>query len=611
MQRSVRKYEPLQWLWTSFVILSFIICVDGIGWAAEDTETKNEEVVVTATRIPIFVSDAPGTVDVITKEEIKESPAQDMAELLSLYLGVQLNTTGMPGGASSIGLRGAGSEQVLVMVNGVPMVNPQNGVASLSFLSLDIVERVEIIQGPLSSLYGEDALGGVINIITGGKPGTRVDFGFGTWDSFDGHLAHFTEKTGIGAGGSRTNGYRDNSAYQGNWQYGFYRPEFAGWKLDMGFYHYSDEKGLPGMTSWPSLTAEGEDDQLMLYLIANRKHGHGDVTVRLYNMDVDSEFRDFGTDEEHHAYRQGAEIQATWAFTSQLSMVAVGKWEETGVDSSALGEKSGETRNLAAQLCWAPTEKLQLYAGDLLNDSSLYDSSHSPRISLVYQVKPGFVLKAMGSKAFRAPTFNELYWPSDPWSHGNPELQSETGRTWEIGAEYQWLERWVGKISLFDTRVSNLIEWLPEDNGDGNPWNDPWAPENHGKVRMRGIDASMAWKLSSHWKLATHINWLDANELNELTGDYDLEIASKTPISVSLMFTYHYEKIRWTWSTRYLKDHGNIPSAAVSDMTLAYQLSSNAAVRLGIQNIFDREYVLNEGYPMPELNIRLGMEITF
>lgn len=576
----------------------------------EDTEAQ-DEIVVTATRIPIEVSDAPGTVDVITREEIQQTAAKDMAELLSMYLGVQLNTTGLPGGASSVGLRGAGSEQVLVMINGIPMVNPQNGVASLSFLSADMVERIEVIQGPLSSLYGEDALGGVINIITGGKPGTKVNIGFATWDTADGSLAHYTEKTGLGVGVTKTDGHRENSQYQGNWEYGFFRPEVAGWKLDFGFYHYEDDKGLPGMTTWPSLTAQGEDAQTMLYLIANRKHRLGDMTFRIYNLDVDSEFRDIGVDEDHEAYRRGLELQSTWEFKPNLSLVAVGKWEATGADSTTLGEKSGTSSSLAAQLCWKLTEKLQIYAGDLFYNPSLYDAGHSPRISLVYQVKPGFVLKAMGSEAYRAPTFNELYWPADPWSHGNPDLKPESGRTWEIGAEYQWLDRWVGKIAIYDTRVKNLIEWLPEDDGDGDPLNDPWTPQNHGKVRLRGIDTSLAWKITSRLKLATHLNLLDASEWNESTGAYDLDIASKTPICATLLLTYHREAFDWAWTTRYLKEHGNLSTAVVSDLSMAYRFSTQGTVRLAVQNIFDRDYELNEGYPMPGLNIRLGIEINF
>jgi len=569
--------------------------------------------VVTATRVPVLVSEAPGTVQVITRAELAQNPGSpDLAELLSLWLGVPVNSAGFPGGVSSLGLRGAGSQQVLILVNGIPIVNPQNGVASLSFLSLDLVDRIEVIQGPLSALYGADAMGGVINIITiGGQPGGcfRLD---GTSPGGTGlHLSYQWEKGGFGLGLADSTGERPNSDYSGNWQLGSVRTDLLGWDLELGFYRYADTKGIPGPTYAPSLDAHGEDGQEVYYLIARRGREGRETVLRLYRVEIDSLYRDTWSVGDHEAYRLGAEVQSSWELATNLALVTVGKWEETGVDSNLVGQHSGAATNLAAQITWTPSESLQVYAGDLWSQHSLYPASSTPRLGLVYQVRPGWVLKASYSEAFRAPTFNELYWPADPWSQGNPDLQPETARTWELGLEYQQRELWVAKLSLYHTEAENLIEWLPLDDGDGNPWNDPWSPQNHGRVCLDGLDASLAWRVAPRWRLLGQVHLLRAQEYDPASGAYDLTLATKVPASAVLAVVHGAERWQTAWYTRYYQGHGDVPTAMISDLAVSYRVGTSSRVRFGIQNVWDRDYVFNPGYPMPGRTLNLEWSSTF
>jgi outer membrane cobalamin receptor len=603
-----RLWLPLWAIFSLFLWTGSVIAQE----AQETEETATEdEMVVTATRIPVQVSEAPGTVHVITRKEIEDSPGMlDMAEFLSLYFGVQVNSSGTPGGVSSIGLRGAGSEQVLVMINGVPMVNPQNGNASLSFLNLDMVDRIEVIQGPLSSLYGEDALGGVINIITGCEPGGNIRLGSGTHDSNDLHLTYGWEAGGLGLGAADTDGHRINSDYKGDWQFGYVRPELLGWQLDLGFYHYRDEKGLPGTVAYPSEVSRGEDAQRVIYATAKRSTEKLETVMRLYRVGVQSDFNDEFSVAEHDAYRAGAEAQVSWRIKPELSVLTVGKWEETGVDSTSVGEKEGTSRSLAAQLAWTPLDSLYVYAGDHLSHHSVYGTNHSPRLSVVYRKLPGLVLKGMYSEAFRAPTFNELYWPADSYSHGNPDLQPEKGRTLEVGMEYQFLERCLLKISAYQTKVANLIEWLPEDDGDSDPWNDPWSPQNHGKVRMNGVDLSLSLKPASNWNIAGQLHLLDAKAQDELSGDYN-KLETKTPVSGAIGVFYRMNRLYGAGFVRYFHEHGDLPSFAIADLNLRYAINPSASVLLGIENLFDRDYAFNPGYPMPGLTLRIGFDLLF
>ena len=144
-----------------------------LATAAEPDARLLDPVVVTATRNPTPVSEVLAATIVITREEIEQAQVNDLAQLLALRAGLDIGRTGGPGQPASVFIRGGNSDQTLVLVDGV-RVNPATfGGAALSLISPEMIERIEIVKGPRSTLYGSDALAGVINIITRGPDGTR------------------------------------------------------------------------------------------------------------------------------------------------------------------------------------------------------------------------------------------------------------------------------------------------------------------------------------------------------------------------------------------------------------------------------------------------------
>lgn len=582
--------------------------------APADTETEEgEEMVVTATRMPVHVSEAPGSVHVITEDQLAENPGhRDLAELLSYHLGVQVNSSGYGGAVSSVSLRGAGSEQVLVLLNGIPLVNPQIGMASLSFIPLDVIDRIEVVQGPLSALYGEDAMGGVINIMTKDDwQGHRLNLGGGSYESGSLQYSHAWQWGSFHLGAASSDGYRPNNEYEANWQVLNLRPKLGNWELDLGFYRYKDDKGVPGSITYPSLTAQEEDGQRILYLTARKNHKGGETLFRVYEVVTDSFYRDEFSLGDHEAYRRGLEAQSAWELCKGLELVAVGKWERTGVDSNTVGEQDRTAESLAFQLAWQPREKLKVYGGDLWAHSSDYGANHSPRLGVVYQAKPGLVLKTMYAEAFRVPTLNELYWPEDPWSRGNPNLRPETAKTWEAGLEYQYLDRLLAKVTCYRTSVVDLIEWRPEDDGDGDPWNVPWSPQNFGRVRMKGVDLGLTWRLNQQWSTGLQLHYLDAKELNEVTGNYDTKLDTRTPLSAAWHLKYSGERWGYAMFTRYFDGYGDVGTSVILDLLCTYKIKTGWTVRLGVNNALDRDYEFSAGYPMPGRNFRLEMDLKF
>ncbi len=152
--------------------------------AAEDAQ-REERIVVTATRIPEPLEEVLAPVVVIDRSTIERTASSDAAELLRFHAGVELGRNGGPGQTTAVFLRGAESHHTLIMIDGV-RINPGTiGLAALQNISPDLIERIEIVKGPRSALYGSDAIGGVINVITrrGARNGWTAELGYGDYDT--------------------------------------------------------------------------------------------------------------------------------------------------------------------------------------------------------------------------------------------------------------------------------------------------------------------------------------------------------------------------------------------------------------------------------------------
>lgn len=585
------------------ILLAMLLCLGTAAAENSSAPAEEEEMVVTAARLPVLISEAPGSVAVITAEELAlATDPGNLAESLSLWTGLPLNAYGYPGCVSSLGLSGASSQQVLVMLDGIPLVNPQNGLASLGLLPAGAIGRAEIVTGPLSALYGEDALGGVINLFTGIERGVSFNLDGGTAGANLG-FSYGWEWGGLALGLSDTAGERANSDYRGDWQFLTAGSTWLGWDLRAGFYRYADDKGIPGSIYWPSMTAREEDGERLLYVAADKTMGAAKISFKAYHVAVECAFWDDWSFSLYDAWRTGTETQVNWGLRPELSLVGVGKWERTGVDGNTMGEHEADAVNLAAQLVWRPRKALSLYLGDLWHHHSQYGTGHSPRLSMVYTVRPGLVAKAMYGEAFRAPTFNDLYY-ADSWSAGNPDLLPEDARTLQCVLEYQYLDRLVAGLSVYRTRAENLIEWL--DDGTGF-----WSPDNHGLVELNGIDLSATWRPGARWRILGGLHHLHARAYNAASGEYDLPLASKVPVSASLAAVHTAGGFETALFARYHGAHGAVGAAAPLDLSLAWRYAENARLRLGATNLLDEEYFLVDGYPMPGRTLRLEWRVEF
>ncbi|MBW2742490.1 MAG: TonB-dependent receptor, partial [Deltaproteobacteria bacterium] len=483
-----------------------------------------EEVVVTATKTKEKRKDIPNAVIIMDEMDIQESPANSLGELLANELGIDWRTYGNYGGAAQeIHIRGMGGDATQIFVNGVSVNSPSLGVADVAKIPLNSIERIEVVKGSGSLLYGSGAMGGTVNIITKRPKRDKMDLkasaGYGSQNTYQlsveqgmflfGDFGYY-----LTAKRHETDGFRDNSDFIHN-DVSLKLVYDKGDVLDISLYgDYIDrEYGRPGVEP-----PEGTQD----YFING---------VKFYNSDVAS-LIDHGTDEDGHVvlqikskplewlafdlkgdymymenynygryHKYGGIGNRTWVTNEVLG--AEGNvdikpfeganfllgaeykdynWKNENVDLNTNGAEVAGTRSqnkadlhskgTFAEIQYRPCKYLKALAGIRHEDHSMFGHEDIPRFGLVVNPLKNTVLKFSRGKHFKAPTPNDLFWPADPMGKGNPDLKPETGWHTDVIAEQALFEDKVFiTVSYFHWDVDDKIKWEPDSNGVFSPQN--------------------------------------------------------------------------------------------------------------------------------------------
>ncbi len=456
---------------------------------------KLEPVIVIGSRISSKLPEVLRSVTIITSEEIKELPVHSISELLNYSLSVDIRQRNLYGVQADASIRGAGFEQVLILIDGVKVGDPQTGHHSLNIpLGLNDIERVEILRGHGSSLYGANAFGGVINIITKNETSksTGVSGSYGSYGTYTvaTHLTQFNTRLSMGY--QKSDGYRDDTDFDnlnlwtktkiGNVDIslGCQDKKFGAY----GFYAFSPSwertRTKFGSIKMQSICKGGSQTAPTLLIeptIYYREHYDKFVYIR-DNPDIYTNY--------HTNYKYGGELLILTSLGT-LGNVAFGgelgeeRIESTGirggVESSALGYHNRQ--NVALYIEHQESfHKLLVNTGARADYNSQYKWNFSPSVALGYLFSDRFKLRGSCGKTFRAPTFTELYYES-PGNIGNPDLLSEKAFSYEFGIDYSDFS-----VTLFARNEDNLIDWV-------KPKLDtlaPWEVKNIKKANIRGAE---------------------------------------------------------------------------------------------------------------------------
>ncbi|MEO8752855.1 MAG: TonB-dependent receptor [Casimicrobiaceae bacterium] len=442
--------------------------------AALPKATTLDPVVVTASRTPLPIGDLLADLTVIQADEILRSGVQSLPELLQRQPGVEVTINGGPGASSGAFLRGANAGQTLVLVDGLRVGSSSVGATSLEAIPLDQIDRIEILRGPASSLYGADAIGGVIQVFTKRAEGNafvgNVAAGYGTYNTTNVNAglrgAIGDLRLSLQAGGTHSNGF-NAVVNPGNFSYNGDRDGYAsenvglnaalpwaeGQELAAAYFHNRlnnqfdggpgfDDRTITTLETW-SVVSRNKLSAIWTSTLTGGEGSDESVSQSAFGNSP------FKTTQRQYLWQNDIMLPL-----GALAVIFERRQEQLATDTAFA--VTGRNTNSATGVYQVRYDALALQANLRRDDSTQYGGKTTGGIALGYKVSPAWRLTAGYSTGFKAPSFNDLYYPG----FSNPNLVPETSRNAEVGAywtaaygEVRWEARAIG----YHNQVQDLI----------------------------------------------------------------------------------------------------------------------------------------------------------
>ncbi|MBU4200147.1 MAG: TonB-dependent receptor [Verrucomicrobia bacterium] len=594
---------------------------------ATQSVSEADTIVITATRIPQSVRDVGVSVSVVPRERIEEMNAQNVAEVLAEVADARVNSYGSMGAQSEITLRGSSAKQVLVMVDGRKVNLPSMGMADLSMFPVDQVERIEVIRGPGSVLYGAGALAGVVNIVTRDPPEkmqTDVSASYGTKNT---HMLQLDNGAQIGnlgylitASQNASDGWRENSACEGYHVSGKLAYDLnleSRLTLNSGFSRQN--KGVPGSINWPTPDAKQYERQYWVDLTHKYEFDTKTwLTSKAFLNQNWQEYKDPDslTDDLSRNQTAGLDIQQTLPAGEKQLLLGGIYLENDAVTIKNAEEVSriGGNRDLFTGAGFVQDEielleQLTVTPGLRCDIQSKWGAELSPKLSGLYKITDMTGLKASIGRGFRAPTVNELYWRDD-YTEGNPDLKPEESFSYDAGIQQQFGKKSMLQISLFQSHMKNLIAWF--DDGKGI-----YKAQNVNDAFLQGVETELSAQLTEEISGAVNYTLLNAQDTSGTYEDKTLTYRPKNKVGGRLGYQNAWGlklNLNAEYTDSVYTDRANTKELG-GFMTLgayaAQTLVKGVEIFARGNNLLNKQYQLVNGYPMPGFSVMGGVKATF
>lgn len=590
-------------------ILFIALCGAFCASAQADDEQLQPTVQVTASRVAETVDSALADVSVITRADIDSSVARDAIDLLRLEAGVDLYRTGGAGQQTSLFLRGANSNQVLVLIDGVRVSSQNTGAFAFEQLPLDTVERIEIVRGPRAGYWGSDAIGGVIQIFTRKLEGPRVALGYGSHGDAAGSagIGHWDGANGysVQIGARHVDGFSVTNRRICNGPddpYCIFNPDDDGYR-NKNFVGRAAHAFGSHVLSASLYRSQGE---------VQFDQGYSDVIEQSGGVNLEGSLGEnwnhrlaFGNSREdldtpafttlHRTRRNSLLWQNEFRLDEQQRLVA-------GVD---FVREKGETRDTSAGATVYQRERNNRavfggWRGDFgaletevslrRDDNGDFGGATTGSLALGWRFSPLLRVYANLGRGFRAPTMNELYHPGyGGYFAGNPELDPERSRSAELGAEFAPDANQRFKANLYSTRIDDLISFTGPQN----------RAENIAHARIDGAELEYALKLDA-WSLRTNYTWMDARNddtdkpllrrpKQKASGVVERQFGERWRAGAELVYAAHRDDVGGSGTV-------GLPAYAIVNLRANFKLDTDWSLAARVENLTDRDYELVRGY---------------
>ena len=598
------------------------------------------EVVVTGTRNETDIRHLPMTISVIDRKQIEQSMQPSILPILTQQVpGLFITARGIMGygvsggAAGGMSLRGigSGSGRLMVLIDGHPQYMGLMGHPIADAYQSLMAERVEVLRGPASVLYGSNAMGGVINIVTrqlheeGVK--TNLNLGYGSFNTLQSEVTNRIRKGGftslISGSYNRTDGHRRNMGFE---QYGGYAKlgyEFSPyWNIrgDVNVTHFNASQ--PGEVTDPMIDADQSITRGMTSVAVENRYERTSGAVSFFYNWGDHWINDGYTanpDDKNNPkpYRFDSHDDMMGISWYQSAQLFTGNRLTAGVDYYRFGgkaqnryvegERNGEREHIVDKVQHEIagyidfrqdiSHWLTLDAGIRIDHHSHIGTEWIPQAGLSFHLPGSIELKASAGKGFRYPTIREMYM----FPPKNPDLRPESMWNYELAFAQRLLDRRLSYgINVFYIDGKNLIVAVPR--AGATPLN-----MNTGKIDNTGVEAEAAYRIHPHWSVETNYSYLHMD--NPVLG------APEHKFYAGAMFS----KNRWTVSTglQYVANlYTDVDHVQTEDFVL-WNINGSFKVTEWFdnwargENLLAQRYEINAGYPMPKATIMAGINVKF
>ena len=559
-----------------------------------------DPVIVTATRTAQTVDETLASVTVITREQIEQTQARSVSEVLIGLPGVSISNNGGAGKVSSLFLRGASSSQVLFLVDGIKVGSVTTGTTPFQNIPIELVERIEIVRGPRSSLYGSEAIGGVIQIFTrkgGGDLKPFASIGGGKYDSYD-------TSAGVSGGGkdgwfnlslskSKTEGF---DSCENQFMGGCFNiePDDDRYKNTSGSAQagYDFDNGasidVHMMRSEGEVEYDGgfvnESDTRFQVVGGSLSFNPADFwQVTLAggsNWDESRNFKDGVFSNDFNSRRDTYSIQNDTFIKDNHTLTFGFDYQEDSISGTTNYDRdSRNNKGLFAQyLGYFNSQEIQLSVRE--DDNQQFGRQTTGNAGWGYTWNKNFRLYASYGTAFKAPTFNDLYFPG----FSNPNLEPEESSSSEVGISGN--PNWgTWSVNGYQTNIDDLIsfDFLLS------------RPINVDEARIRGLEATIS-TIIYQWQISTNVTLLDPE--NTTGGANDGNVLPRRArqtfrLDIHRSFDrFSFGGTVFATDKRYddLANTRKLSGYATVDLRSEFILSEDWRIQGTIENIFDKDY---------------------
>ncbi len=590
------------------------------GLAQDDPdETRLDTVVIEGSRLNQTATEIGSSVSIITADDIEELGFDFAIDAIASAPGVTVNQNSTFGGVATVRIRGAATNQTLVIIDGVPVNDASQSSGGFDFARLDTanIERIEVLKGPQSTLWGSDAIGGVVSIITkdpepgfGGSAFAELG-SFETYrggasignasDQGDFRLAY----SGISSAGiskaDEDNGNTEDDAYEAHTVSAKGGVNFGQARL-AGTVLWSDAEsefdafvfGAPGNVGDGDAVNNTDELSTNLTFTAPLFDGKLENLILVGHSQIDRE--NSGADAfafRAEGERQIARYQGTVSINDQNTLAFGAETEEVSVS-----DVSTSIDSIFALYEFKPVETLTLTGGLRVDDHSTFGTETTGRVAAAYNPTPQITFRASWGQGFKAPTINQL--TGGCCAAPNFALQPETSEAIDAGIDWRSKDGSASlSVTVFDTDIENQILFASS------------GFFNEAKTDTSGVELSGHYDLADWISVSGSYAFIDATDslgaplirVPENSGDIRVSLTPDSPFSGAIIIRYNGEE----------PDRGGnqVDEWTRVDLTGAYQVSEHVELFGRVENLFDEDYQQIIGYGTPDLSGSIGIRLRY